>query len=117
MHFRIRGNNVQVVKSEADESGKKRPLAVGSFKRQSTEIPAELSDKLSKEELAEVKSWMEFNAHANATKAKAAAFGLPEQIALTAEWLNSVDKTEATFVVDSILESMRVLRKAMADKA
>ena len=117
MHFRIRGNNVQVVKTEADETGKKRSVAVGSFKRQSSEIPSELSEKLSKDEISEVLNWMEFNAHANSLKAKAAAFGLPEQIALAAEWLNSVDKEEATFVVDSVLESLRLLRKALAEKA
>lgn len=116
MHFRVRNNNVQILKSEADASGKKKSTAVGSFKKNSTEVPEELKAILSSSEVKEVESWMKFNAETNLTRQKMAALTLPEQIGEACAWLRAADKSEATFVVDAILDSMRDLRKVLAEK-
>lgn len=116
MHFRIRGNNVQVVKTETDSSGKKKSVPVGSFRKVDSDVPDSLKEKLSASEIAEVKAWLSHSSSVEDMKAKMAAFTLAEQIDLAVTWLNKADKAEATFVVDGVLESMRKLRKALTEK-
>lgn len=116
MHFRIRGNNVQVVKTETNAAGKKKSVPVGSFRKNDLEIPDSLKEKLSAAEIKEVKAWVTHSSGVEDMKAKMAAFTLAEQIDLAVTWLNKADKAEATFVVDSVLESMRKLRKALTEK-
>lgn len=116
MHFRVRGNNVQVIKSEADASGKKKATAVGSFKKNAAELPEELKSVLSASEAKEAQAWIQFNAETNKTKLKLAALTLPEQMTDAVAWLKTADKSEASFVVDGILDAMRDLRKVLAEK-
>jgi hypothetical protein len=59
MHFRRRGNNVQLVRSQEDAAtGKKRSMPIGSLNLARPEIPLALRKTCSAEEIAAIEAYL-----------------------------------------------------------
>ena len=90
MHFRFRGNNIQVVKSQLDnESGKAKSIPMGSINRATLAISDKLRANCSPDELQEIEAWVKRYQTVHALKQKHAALTLPEQMAAAAEWFET----------------------------
>ena len=59
MHFRFRGNNIQVVKSQIDPNiGKAKSSPLGSINRATLAISEKLRSNCTPDELTEIKAWV-----------------------------------------------------------
>ena len=80
MHYRFRGNNIQVVKSRLNsKNGKAKSVPLGSINRATLAISDKLRNNCSPEELAEIESWVKQYQGIDELKNKVAALTLPEQ--------------------------------------
>jgi hypothetical protein len=114
MHFRFRGNNIQVVKSQTDEtSGKAKSIPVGSINRATLGISDKLRESCTKEELREIETFVKRYQNVDRFKRQHAALTLPEQIAAAAEWLEVSNEAEARQLAEDILASFGQLRKVL----
>jgi hypothetical protein len=114
MHFRFRGNNIQVVKSQkkgADAKAKSTPL--GSINRSTLAISEKLRSNCSPEELEEIEAWVKRYQAVDGVKRKHAALTLPEQIAAAAEWFAEASPEEARQTADDIMATTAVLRRVL----
>lgn len=112
MHFRHRGNNVQIVKTEMVD-GKKKSVPVGSVNKLNLNITDALKSKATADELAEIEQWVSDFKSLQDLKAEVAALSLAEQMGLAAKWLESADKSRAAKVGNDILDALPLLRKAI----
>ena len=117
MHFRFRGNNIQVVKSQPDgDSGKAKSLPMGSINRATMAISDKLRSSCSPEELREIEAWVKRYQTVHELKQKHAALTLPEQMAAAAAWFKTADPDEARQVAEDVIATTTVLRRAMAKR-
>lgn len=114
MHFRFRGNNIQVVKAVPDpETGKAKSMPMGSINRATMAISDKLRDNCSSEELREIETWVKRYQTIDSLKHKHAALTLPEQMAAAALWFQQAHADEARQSADDILSTMAMLRKVL----
>lgn len=114
MHYRIRGNNVQLVKPVAGEDGKKvKSQPIGSINLNSGELNAAAKAALSPAEIAEAKAWIA-NHKVGADKRNELELAtLAERMSAVAVWLKGADEAAAKPYVDGLNEAMRSLRRAL----
>ena len=114
MHFRFRGNNIQVVKSiKPDPAGKAVATPMGSINRATLAISDKLRTNCTPAELQEIEAWVKRYQAVDAIKQQHAAFTLPEQIAAAAQWFEHASPEEARQVADDILTTNAVLRRVL----
>lgn len=115
MHFRFRGNNIQVVKSQPDpDSGKAKSTPLGSINRATLAISDKLRGACSPEELKEIEAWVRHYQTVDNLKKKHAALTLPEQMAAATRWFAQASPEESRQVADDILATTVVLRRMLA---
>ena len=89
MHFRFRGNNIQVVRSQPDPStGKAKSTPLGSINRASLEVSEKLRQNCTPAELREIEAWVKRHQFVDQLKTRHAALTLPEQMAAAAATLH-----------------------------
>jgi hypothetical protein len=117
MHFRIRGNNVQIVKTVPGEAGRKvQSKPIGSANINTGEISERAKAALSAAEMEEVKTWIA-NHKATAGKRGELEFAtLPERLREVAVWARGASAATLAPQTDSILESIRTLRSVLLRK-
>ncbi|MDH3316247.1 MAG: hypothetical protein OER43_10850 [Gammaproteobacteria bacterium] len=114
MHFRFRGNNIQIVKSQIEPAtGKAKPVALGSINRATLTISEKLREACSHSELEEIEAWVKRYQAVDGMKLQHAALTLPEQMAAAAQWLENANPDAAREVVDDILTATRMLRRVL----
>jgi hypothetical protein len=114
VHFRFRGNSIQVVKSQPNApDGKAKSLPMGSINRETLGISDKLRNNCTAEELQEIESWVKRYHAVDALKRKHAALTLPEQIAAAIEWFQIADQDEAGDVADDVLAMTAMLRQVL----
>ena len=114
MHFRFRGNNIQVVRSQTDTaSGKAKSVPVGSINRLTLAISDKLRENCSREELKEIEAWVKRYQIVDGLKRQYAALTLPEQIAAARQWFESAKLEDARLLTDDILTAMAQLRRTL----
>jgi hypothetical protein len=114
MHFRFRGNNIQVVKSQPDPlTGKAKSVPMGSINRATLAISDKLLKNSSPGELRELEAWVKRHQAIEGFKQKHAALTLPEQIAAAMEWFEQAGADEARPFAEDILTSTAALRKLL----
>lgn len=87
MHFRVRRNVIQLIRTTYDESRKKGNSAViGTVKLASPELTDELRRDLTPDEAAEFASWVETRHRANALREELAALTMVETMAQVEKW-------------------------------
>ena len=114
MHFRFRGNNIQVVKTQPDpETGKAKSMPLGSINRATLAISDKLRASCSEEELKEIEGWVRRYQAVDRLKRQHAALTLPEQMSAATDWLDQAKPEEARPVADDILATMAVMRRVL----
>lgn len=115
MHFRFRGNNIQVVRSQPDaETGRAKSVPLGSINRATLQISEKLRANCSTAELEEITVWVERYHKVEALKQKFAAVTLPEQISSAAQWFTGVTvDDESRRIAGEAAQSMAMLRRIL----
>jgi hypothetical protein len=114
MHFRFRGNSIQVVKSRPDPVTRRaKSVPMGSINRATLALSDKLRDNCTPEELAEIEAWVKRYHEVDDLKRKHAASTLPDQIAAAAEWLSRADPDEARQIADDIMSTTVALRRVL----
>ena len=114
MHFRFRGNNIQVVKSQkSSPDGKAKSVPLGSINRATLAVSDKLRQSCTPAELAEIAAWVKRYQAVDGVKRQHAALTLPEQTAAAAEWFEQASLEEARQVADDIMATTAVLRRVL----
>ena len=117
MHFRFRGNSIQVVKSQRRASeGKAKSRPLGSINRVTLAISDKLRSNCTPEELQEIEDWVKRYRAVDEFKHKHAALTLPDQIASAIQWFQKADRDEAGQVAEDVLAMTAVLRRTLNRK-
>ena len=117
MHFRFRGNNIQVVKSQPDHSsGKAKSVPIGSINRATLVMSEKLRANCSAEDLKEIQAWVKRHQSVHELKRRHAALTLPEQMAAAAEWFATAGPDEARQAADDIIANIAALRRTLAKR-
>ena len=114
MHFRFRGNSIQIVKSQNDqETGKAKSVPLGSINRASLLVSDKLRANCSPSELQEIETWVKGYQSVVDLKNKHAALTLSEQMGAAIGWFEKADQAEARQAVDDILATWALLRAVL----
>ncbi len=117
MHFRRRGNNVQLVRSQTDPAtGKKRPTPIGSLNMAKPEIPPAVRQACTPEEIAEIEAFLATARRIEAMKREHAALTLAEQIELAAGWLEAAEPQAARPIAAQAQAAWQQLRRVATRK-
>jgi hypothetical protein len=109
MHFRLRNNLVQVIRTTYDPASKKpRTEIVGRLRRGDTEPDADLLATCTPDEVEEVRRWIASSMKAHAVAAEHAARSLAEQMARANEWFASAPDKEAARLLASDVQQQWV---------
>jgi hypothetical protein len=114
MHFRFRGNNIQVVRSQIDpKSGKAKSIPIGSINRAKLAVSEKLSANCSPDELKEIEAWVKRRHEIEKLKVKVAALTLPEQVASAIKWFETASPQEAREPAEEALAALAQLRRVL----
>ncbi len=117
MHFRIRGNNVQIVKTVPGEGGKKvQSKPIGSANINSGEISDRAKAALSPAEIEEVNAWIANHKATSGKRAELEFATLAERLRDVTGWIRSAEAATLAPQTDEILEAVRGLRGALLRK-
>ena len=118
MHFRLRKNVVQLVRTMYNPDPQ-QPTAevVGRMPLKQPKLSPELKSKLTEDEIAEVGEWIEGQFRVNSLKEELAALTLSESITAANRWVpRNADKPAATAIALQILPEFKTLRKMLRGK-
>jgi len=114
MHFRFRGNNIQVVKSQMDPAtGKAKSVPLGSINRATFAVSDKLTGNCSSDELREIEDWVKRYQGVDQLKRKVAALTLPEQISAATAWFKEATEEEAREVAEDVSAAAAKLRRVL----
>jgi hypothetical protein len=115
MHFRIRNNIIQIVRTTYDSVLKKpRTEIVGRLDRAAPEVGPELLASCTPAEVDEVRRWIGSHMRAHAVAAEHAARTLGEQMSKAAEWFSvTTDGESARLVASQAQQNWVVLRNQL----
>ena len=113
MHFRDRGNSIQVVRITYDEETKRpRQTVLGRIAKRTMTPEEELLKAATPAEQAEIRAWIERNSRIVAARAQVEAYSLPEVVRAAIRYFKSVtDETERATLQDMMLEASKRLRR------
>lgn len=115
MHFRLRKNVVQLIRTSYDPATKKPKTAVvGRLLLRDPELSPELKRKLTEAEISETEAWIEGQHRLNSLKEELAALTLPESILLANRWFSgNADNPAAAAIIQQLLPALQSLRKLL----
>lgn len=115
MHFRLRKNVVQLIRTSYDTASKKpKTTVVGRMPLSQPKLTRELKKELSKAEVAEVKEWIDGQFRMNSLKEELAARTLPETIAAAHRWFSrNADDPAAAAIILQLQPALQALRKML----
>jgi hypothetical protein len=115
VHFRLRRNVVQLVRTSYDPATKKpKAVVVGRMSLREPELSPELKRKLTEAEIAEAETWIEGQHRMNSLKEELAALTLPESISLASRWFShNADNPAAAEVIPQLLPALQSLHKML----
>jgi len=117
VHFRIRGNNVQLIRTVTDPTTNKARLAnVGFASLISGELNARARENLSPDELAVVSTWIERRREIKDKELALTALTLPETIDEVIGWVQRAEKGEVEAIAEHLASAMRDLRRTIDQK-
>ena len=111
MFFRLRGNNVQLVKSIEVESGNKKSVPVGSVNLINGNKKIKEGIKLNKDDEKEISQWMDERKVIDELQKKLNALTIDEKIQQVANDINSKNVQITSNQFEKIAESFRTLRR------
>jgi hypothetical protein len=118
MHFRLRKNVVQLVRTSYDRVAKKpKATVIGRMPLRQPELSSELKHKLTEDEIAEAEAWIEGQHRMNSLKEELAALTLPESILSANRWFSrNADNPTAAAIIPQLLPALQALRKTLRNK-
>ena len=118
MHFRIRKNVVQLVRTSYNPLTKKpRTKIVGRMQLKQPRLSKELKSKLTEEEIAEAEEWINGQFRTNSLKEELAALTLSESILAANRWFSrNEDNPAAMEIALQLLPAFKSLRKMLRGK-
>jgi hypothetical protein len=118
MHFRLRKNVVQLVRTLYNPDTKKpKTVVVGNMPLKQPAVSSELRSKLTEDEIAETEEWIEGQFRVNSLKEELAALTLPETISAANKWFSrNTDNPAATAIALQLLPAFKTLRKMLRGK-
>jgi hypothetical protein len=118
MHFRLRRNVVQLIRTLYDPATKKpKAVVIGRMPLRDPEVTPELKRMLTDAEIAEAEAWIDVNHRLNSLKEEFAALTLPESISLAIRWFSrNADSPAALTLMPQLLPEFQALRKMLRKK-
>lgn len=114
MHFRERGQIVQIIRTKYDATTKKgKNEIVGRMNKADPKLNDQLSTALTPEEKKEVAVWLAGFDRSRKLKRELAVRTLQEQLTLAEEWFVGQKSDDARFLAASLLPAWVRLRAAM----
>lgn len=111
MHFRERGNVVQIIRTTYDSGSKKgKNEIVGRLARANPQASQALEATLTTEERKELAAWLKGHATNERLKRELAARTLPEQLALAKEWFKGQKGDDARLLAATLSPAWVQLR-------
>jgi hypothetical protein len=118
MHYRVRGNSVQLVKTVRDEaSGKAVSKPVGSLNLVNGSISESARENLTPEEIAGVEAWLARKQDVDRRKRQLDAELFSTTIGNMIQWTKEAGAGEVNAMAEDILFGLRDLQAAIAAKA
>lgn len=114
MHFRRRGNNVQIVKTQPGEGGKVSSRPVGSANIMTGVITAKAAESLTPEETQEVQAWIARHKSIEAQKREVEYRCLGEALSSMAAWARTADAALISEHAEEVRSGLLQLRRAIA---
>lgn len=113
MHFRVRNNIIQIIRTSYDEANKKsKSTILGRLNKNNPVIEDQLRSACSPVEITEIEQWIQHNHKVGLLKAEHAANTLKEHILLANEWFSSCDEdSTAELLASEIQFEWQKLRK------
>jgi len=115
MHFRLRKNVVQLVRTLYNPDTKKpRTVVVGRMPLKQPKVSPELRSKLTEDEIVEAEEWIDGQFRMNSLKEELAALTLPESISAAHRWFSrNADNPAAAAIIPRLLPALQGLRKML----
>ena len=115
VHFRVRSNVVQFVRTTYDPDSKKpKAQVVGRVPKGAANIPDSLRKLLTEREVSEAEAWLLREQRTIALREELAARTLAESLAAANRWFSKQDNlAEHEWILSSILPEMQTLRKTI----
>ncbi len=115
MHFRLRKNVVQLVRTSYNSDTKKaRTVVVGRMPLKQPKLSPQLKSKLTEDEIAETEEWIEGQFRMNSLQEELAALTLPESISAAHRWFSrNADNPAAAAIIPQLLPALQALRKVL----
>jgi hypothetical protein len=111
MHFRERGQIVQIIRTSYDAASKRgKNEIVGRLAKSNPKVSDELKAALSAEEFTEVTAWIGGRASLDRLKREFAVRNLPEQLALAEAWFADKKGDDARVLAASLVPAWVHLR-------
>jgi hypothetical protein len=111
MHFRVRKNAVQVVRTQYDAERKRaRSTIVGRVPLTDLKISDEFAAACTPEELTEVRAWLRNYGEFEKLKQEYSAKSLPQSMMLAGGWFRQADPDAARLLAASIQREWVMLR-------
>lgn len=118
MHFRDRGQNIQLVRTSYDKAAKKPKTEIlGRLTRSKMAIDADLREKLTPDEVVEVESYIARFGNAISVELQYAAVTFPKTLTQVSNWLKTVDNEEAVRFFEEIQRPLTRLRRQLVKAA
>lgn len=117
MHFRVRGSNVQIVRSVADPaSGKAKSQPIGSASLKTGEISPKALAALAPAEVTEAQAWIARHREVEARRRELAFEDLPATLTGLREWVREADPTKIDPVREEVVRGLGRLRAALSNR-
>lgn len=118
MHFRLRKNVIQLIRTTYDESKKKgNNTIIGTVRLSKPMLTDELRMKLTREEISAFETWVNTQHRTEMLREELAALALAETMALAEKWFErESDSNAARIAVRDIVFHWQSLRKTLVNK-
>lgn len=115
MHFRIRKNVVQLVRTTYDSHGKKaKAVIVGRMPLDAPALGSELLKQLSEAEVRETQAWIEGQHRTAMLREELAALTLAETLAQATRWFSrNGEAPSAATALARVLPELQALRRSL----
>ena len=118
MHFRLRKNVIQLVRTMYNPDTKKpKTVVVGRMPVKQPQLSPDLKSKLTEDEIIEAEEWIDGQFRMNSLKEELAALTLAESISAANRWFShNTDNPAATAIALQLLPAFKNLRKILRGK-
>lgn len=119
MHFRIRKNVIQLIRSVYDKTTKKSvATVVGTVRLKRPELTPDLREKLTEDEIASFEDWVAARHRTDLLEQELAALTLANTMAKAQVWFERADEPDPAdrVIAADIVRSWQSLRRALVKK-